>query len=109
MEAIFSSVSRLLGPGDPAPDFTLPAVNAPGDVSLSGYRDRAPLLLGLFRGLHCPFCRRRLVQFATTQERLKAIGIETLAVVNTPLEPRGTTSSSSVAEASGSFAASPMH
>jgi len=86
MEAIVTSLSRLLGPGDPAPDFTLPAVNAPGEVSLSDYRDRAPLLLGLFRGLHCPFCRRRLVQLATTQERLKAIGVETLAVVNTPLE-----------------------
>jgi peroxiredoxin len=44
------------------------------------------LLLGLYRGLHCPFCRRQLVQLGTTQEKLKAAGVETLAVVNTPAE-----------------------
>ena len=81
-----ASVSRLLGPGDPAPDFTLPVVNGQGEVSLSDYHNRAPLLLGLFRGLHCPFCRRRLAHLAETQKKLKDIGVETLAVVNTPLE-----------------------
>src|SRR5687767_7431678 len=68
-EVIGSSPRRLLGPGDPAPSFTLPAVNGPGAVSLSDYLGRAPLLLGLFRGLHCPFCRRRLAQLTTTQEK----------------------------------------
>jgi hypothetical protein len=43
-------------------------------------------LVALFRGLHCPFCRRQLVQLGTTQEKLKAVGVETMAVVNTPLE-----------------------
>ncbi len=81
-----ASISRLLGPGDPAPGFTLPAVNGQAEVRLSDYHNRAPLLLGLFRGLHCPFCRRRLAQLAETQEKLKEIGVETLAVVNTPLE-----------------------
>ena len=41
------------------------------------------VLIGLFRGLHCPFCRRQLVQLGTTQEKLKAVGVETVAVVNT--------------------------
>ena len=73
-------------PGDPAPHFALPAVNREGQVSLGDYRGRSPVLVGLFRGLHCPFCRRQLVQLGTTQEKLKALGVETVAVVNTPLE-----------------------
>ena len=75
-----------LRPGDPAPRFALPAVNREGQVSLDDYRGRSPVLVGLFRGLHCPFCRRQLVQLGTTQEKLKAVGVETMAVVNTPLE-----------------------
>ena len=39
-------------PGDPAPDFTLPAAHGPGTVSLSEYRDRSPVLLALFRGVY---------------------------------------------------------
>lgn len=78
--------SMLLRPGDPAPNFTLPAVNREGQVSLDDYRGRTPVLVGLFRGLHCPFCRRQLVQLGTTQDKLKALGVETMAVVNTPLE-----------------------
>ena len=38
-------------PGDPAPDFTLPAVEREGYVSLSDYRGRSPLLLAMFRGV----------------------------------------------------------
>ena len=78
--------SNPLHPGDPAPRFALPAVNREGQVSLDDYRGRSPVLVGLFRGLHCPFCRRQLVQLGTTQEKLKAVGVETMAVVNTPLE-----------------------
>ncbi len=76
----------LLNPGDPAPDFALPAVNREGQVSLGDFRGRSPVLVGLFRGLHCPFCRRQVVQLSGTQDRLKAMGVETVAVVNTPLE-----------------------
>jgi len=53
---------------------------------LADYRGRAPVLVGLFRGLHCPFCRRQVVQLSTTREKLEALGVETLAVVNTPLD-----------------------
>ena len=41
-----------LRPGDPAPDFALPAVNREGQISLDDYRGRSPVLVGLFRGLH---------------------------------------------------------
>jgi peroxiredoxin len=78
--------SNPLRPGDPAPGFALPAVNREGQVSLDDYRGRSPVFIGLFRGLHCPFCRRQLVQLGTTQDKLKALGVETMAVVNTPLE-----------------------
>jgi peroxiredoxin len=74
-----------LRPGDSAPDFALPAVNRDGQVSLDDYRGKSPVLLALFRGLHCPFCRRHVVQLSATQEKLKAAGVETVAVVNTPL------------------------
>ena len=79
-------VSTPLRPGDPAPHVTLPAVNREGQVSLDDYRGRTPVLIAMFRGLHCPFCRRQLVQLGTTQDKLKAMGVETMAVVNTPLE-----------------------
>jgi peroxiredoxin len=76
--------SAPLGPGEPAPDFALPAVNREGQVSLDDYRGRTPVLIAMVRGLHCPFCRRHLVQLGTTQDKLKAVGVETMAVINTP-------------------------
>jgi peroxiredoxin len=39
-------------PGEPAPEFTLPAANREGSVSLADYRGRSPLLLALYRGLY---------------------------------------------------------
>lgn len=41
-----------LRPGEAAPDFTLPAANREGTVSLADYRGRSPLLLALYRGLY---------------------------------------------------------
>ena len=77
---------RPLQPGDPAPDFVLPTVQTDRTVSLSDYRDRSALFLALFRGLFCPFCRRAIAQMATSAERLKPFGIQSLAVVATELE-----------------------
>jgi peroxiredoxin len=39
-------------PGEPAPDFTLPAANREGSVSLADYRGKSPVLLALYRGLY---------------------------------------------------------
>ncbi len=74
-----------LQPGDPASEFALPAANRAGVVSLADLRGRA-FLIGFYRGLHCPFCRRQVVQLGAVQPVLSAAGIETLAVINTPLE-----------------------
>src|SRR5258706_11433468 len=73
-----------LQPGDRAPDFELPAVNQEGVVSLAEYRAKGPVLVALFRGLHCPFCRRQIANLAATRNRLAQEGVETLAIVNTP-------------------------
>lgn len=45
-----------------------------------------PFVIGFFRGLHCPFCRRQLEQLASVQPTLRAAGVETVAVINTPVE-----------------------
>lgn len=77
--------TRPRQPGEPAPSFALPAANFEGLVTLESLRGRA-FLIGFFRGLHCPFCRRQLGQLAAVQPTLHAAGVEILAVINTPVE-----------------------
>jgi peroxiredoxin len=72
--------------GDSAPDFSVPLVHEDGDVTLAEYRGRQGVLVGLYRGLHCPFCRRHLAQLDLIRTKLEPIGIATLAIVNTPLD-----------------------
>lgn len=78
--------NALLQIGDRAPDFTVPDVAGGPNVTLDDYRGRQPLFLGLYRGLHCPFCRRHLAQLDLVRRRLDPLGVATLAVVNTPVE-----------------------
>jgi peroxiredoxin len=73
-------------PGQAAPGFALPAVAGAGTVSLDDYRGRSSLFLALMIGLWCPFCRRQLVQLGSFENKLKALGVETLAVVATAPE-----------------------
>jgi peroxiredoxin len=72
-------------PGEPAPDFTLPVVGQEGTISLSDFKGRQPVFLGMFRGLYCAFCRRAIAQMAVTRERLGDVGVESLAIVATDL------------------------
>jgi len=72
--------------GDRAPDFTLPAADREGTVSLADYRGRTPLLLGLFRGTYCPFCRRAIIRMGQAWERLRGEDVEALAIVATTAE-----------------------
>ncbi len=74
-----------LQPGEPVPEFALPAANREGMVSLADLRGR-PFLIGFYRGLHCPFCRRQVVQLASLQPALSDVGVDIVAVINTPLD-----------------------
>jgi peroxiredoxin len=73
-------------PGDRALAFTLAAANRDRTVSLGDYQPKHAVLLGLFRGLHCPFCRRQVFQLGAVQPALAALGVETVAVMNTQPE-----------------------
>src|SRR5262245_65940143 len=70
-----------LQPGEPAADFTLPALGREGTVSLADYRGRSGLLLALERGLYCVFCRRHIVRMCTRARALKAANVEVLGGV----------------------------
>lgn len=76
----------MLKIGDTAPEFSVPLVHGAGDVTLADYRGRQGVLVGLYRGLHCPFCRRHLALMNLVRGKLDPNGIATLAIVNTPLD-----------------------
>ena len=76
---------RPLQPGEYAPAFALPSANQEGTVSLASLHGH-PFLIAFFRGLHCPFCRRQVAQLGGLQAALRAAGVETVAVINTPVE-----------------------
>src|SRR5262245_38433699 len=77
---------ELLRPGDPAPNISLDAITRQGQIGIGDLRGRRPLLVGLFRGLHCPFCRRHLAAQAEIDRTLRDKGVESLVVVNTPID-----------------------
>ena len=81
-----SAPDHVLQPGEAAPEFRLPAVNRDGDIALADYRARGSVYVALFRGLHCPFCRRQIAGLATLREQLAREGAEVIAVVNTPAD-----------------------
>ncbi|MEY9722640.1 peroxiredoxin [Sinorhizobium fredii] len=81
-----SNVDRPLQPGDLAPNIVLDAISREGKIALNDFRGRSPLLIGLFRGLHCPFCRRHVAAMAQLNPALREKGVQSLAVVNTPVE-----------------------
>jgi peroxiredoxin len=85
-ELIMIEQATPIQPGQPAPDFTLPALHREGTVSLADYRGQRPVLVALFRGLHCAFCRRHVAQLGLSREKLERVGVETLAITATPVE-----------------------
>jgi peroxiredoxin len=75
-----------LQPGERAPNFVLEAITREGKIALDDFRGEKPVLVGLYRGLHCPFCRRHIAAVSQLTPALNAKGIESLTVVNTPIE-----------------------
>ncbi|MGO7300500.1 redoxin family protein [Rhizobium leguminosarum] len=79
-------VDHPLQPGDRVPNVVFDAISREGKIALDDFRGRSPLLIGLFRGLHCPFCRRHVAAMAYLNPMLREKGVQSLAVVNTPVE-----------------------
>ena len=64
----------------------------PHSVALADYRGKSAVLVGFFRGLHCPFCRRHIVLLSGIEETLASLNVATLGVVNTlAIAPPSTT------------------
>jgi peroxiredoxin len=82
------TIGPLLGPGDRAPDFELPAADRDGRISLSDSYRRGPVLLLLLRGLYCAFCRRHISQLRSSCDLLQGAGIRMLGVVIASVERR---------------------
>lgn len=81
-----SQPDHTLQPGDVAPNVVLDAITREGKVQVDDYRGRTPVLIGMFRGLHCPYCRRHIAALAQLEPALREKGIDMLTVVNTPIE-----------------------
>ena len=77
---------RVVDVGDQAPDFVLPGLDPAKPVSLRDYRGASAVLLGLFRGLHCPFCRRQVALLGGMASELRKQGVAVVAVINTTPE-----------------------
>lgn len=71
--------------GDPAPRFSLAAVDRDRTVALDDYRGTSALLLGMLRGIYCSYCRRQMVQLDEITDGLQALGVEILVVITTPV------------------------
>src|SRR4051812_25487141 len=75
-----------LQPGDTAPNVVLDAITREGKIAIDDFRGQKSVLVGLYRGLNCPFCRRHIAVVSQLTPALNARGIESLTVVNTPIE-----------------------
>ena len=83
---IESSDRVMVREGECAPSFSLPAVSREGTISLDEYGGNTALLIGMLRGVYCPFCRRQVAQLSDLAERIRPQGIDTLIVITTPVD-----------------------
>ena len=77
------SASRKLEAGTPMPELTLPQAGG-GDVAVGG-EGRWQMVV-VYRGKHCPLCRRYLKTLDNLLEDFRAIGTEILAMSGDPRE-----------------------
>ena len=73
----------LVQDGEVAPKFSLPAVSQEGTIALDDFQGKNALLLGMLRGVYCPFCRRQMVKLNDVAAEIRPLGIDTLLVVTT--------------------------
>jgi peroxiredoxin Q/BCP len=77
----------MIGIGDVAPDFTLPAVPAP--VSLADLRSRAAVIVIFYAEDSTPLCTRELAPFVNDHSDLAALGSQVVAIGSDDLESHG--------------------
>ena len=77
---------RPLRPGDRVPNVVLDAITRQGKVAIDDFRGQKAVIVGLYRGLHCPFCRRQIAAMAQLDGALQEKGIDSLTVVHTPID-----------------------
>ena len=73
-----------LRPGDPAPPFTLEALD--GTLFSLGEMRGRKVLLAFFRHGGCPFCNRRVHELKASYPELRALGVEVVGVFGSPRE-----------------------
>lgn len=76
-------MSDKLKPGDPTPEFTLPLVGG-GEARLGG-AGRWQLAI-VYRGKHCPLCRKYLGRLEEVKQRFSDLGTEVLLLSGDPEE-----------------------
>lgn len=69
------------GPGEAAPDFTLPSTKG-GTVSLETYRGKT-VLLYFHEGLGCQPCWDQIRDLEKAQAKIKAVGVDELVTITT--------------------------
>ena len=74
----------MISVGEPAPDFTLPAV--PALVSLAELRSRAAVIMVFYTEDSTPLCTRELAPFVNDYSDLAALGAEVVAIGADDLE-----------------------
>ena len=88
-EAVDRLVARLIEngggenaprPGEPMPPFVLPDETG-RLVSLKSLVDNGPVAVMFYRGHWCPYCRLNVRAVIQAQDRIKALGAETVAIV----------------------------
>ena len=64
----------------------LDAITREGKIAIDDFRGQKPVLVGLYRGLHCPFCRRHIAALSQLDASPQREGHREPDVVNTPIE-----------------------
>src|SRR5436189_5795406 len=67
-------------PGEPMPPFALPDENG-RLVGLPSLLERGPVAVMFFRGHWCPYCRLNVRAVIQAQDRIKALGAQTVAIM----------------------------
>ena len=60
-----------LQPGERAPNFVLDAITREGKIAIDDFAARSRCSVGLYRGLHCPFCRRHIAALSQLSPALR--------------------------------------